>query len=148
MGGFTGGLSSVGMARARAAIGVLLDPSFMLTAEKPNLDLRYRLTGPGFLLDTEPMHVALPPTRQARFLTASNYLRATHLSAIARDISRVVGQPLSCQLSEGLVTAPSNTLEERHRRCLPPTLLNSYFLKILPLTKMLFKLSKKSTWRT
>ena len=102
IGGDRGPLAEA-MRRARAAVGVLVDFGFLMNPIKLNLSLDTRLVGLGFLLDTGAMVIELPPARVRRFLEAAGTVRANHLSVAARDVSKVVGHILSCQLSHGLV---------------------------------------------
>ena len=94
---YIGGLASGKIARARAANKVFLDLGFMLNLGKLKLHLLYHLTGLGFALETEEIHVALPPVRQARFLAAANTVLASR-QPLSIEVAVLLG------LAQGIVS--------------------------------------------
>ena len=89
--------------RAEAAVGVLTDFGFLMNPVKKNLDMETRFVALGFLLTTDDVIVELPEKRATKILESERGVRDRRLSVPARDVAKVVGQDLACQLSYGLL---------------------------------------------
>ena len=90
-------------ARVRAIVEFFLSFGWVLQPSKLVLTLGHTLDGLGFTLNTARMEYSIPARRQARLLQAVDVVLSAWPRPRARDVCRVVGHILSCELALGLI---------------------------------------------